>query len=435
MAGYSLDERNPAGLKQNALFLMLNTLMPKAFRLLGRVAPIWNVPGKNFTIVTGFDQVQEVFSRPKDFEVPYEKHMEVLQWDNFLLAMQDTPQYHHIHANTMRLWRPGDADWIASITRSTIADILASGTGTIELIQDVAKPVLLAIVEQYYGVAVPDDPVKRRSFFDGNLAASGFVFTGPSISDKAAKDARAAVDAVWPVIDAAMDAARTRNAGNTGNTGTEIDPTERVPVIDRYYQGDTADFTEDEMRSSLLAMIGGYLPTDTNATGRVMQILMNRPEAMSYVRDAVREGDDAQLLRGVLEALRLNFIIPMLWRRAAGNQLVGEGKPSDDRYEVGGNRILAVSLQAAMFDRRRVADPKSYEPDRPPGDSMVYGHQFHYCVGATISNAILTEMFRALIGAGARQPADKSLQKIRWVGMYPWTMWIDYDLEASEISP
>lgn len=427
MAGYSLAERNPVGLKQNLLFLTLNTVMPKAFRLISRIAPILNGP-KNFTLVTGYDEVQEVFSRPKDFEVPYEKHMEVLRWDNFLLAMQDTPQYHHIHSNTMRLWHSGDTEWIAAITRDTITQILAEGSGTIDLIQDVAKPVLLAIVEQYYGVPVPTDPIERRSFFDGNLAASGFVFTGPKIPDASAADARAAVGAVWPVIDAAMDAARARNAESAGTGAKASD--DRLPVIDRYYQGDTSDFTEDEMRSSLLAMIGGYLPTDTNATGRVMQVLINKPEAMTYVSNAVHAGDDDRLLRGVLEALRLNYIIPMLWRRAAGTQLVGEGKPSDERYEVEGNRILAVSLQAAMFDRRRVGNPKAYDPDRPSGTPMVYGHQFHYCVGAAISNAILIEMFRALVSARARQPADKALRKIRWVGMYPWNMTIDYDVES-----
>ncbi len=424
MAGYSLGERNPPGLKQDLVFLALNTLMPKAFRLVGRVTPILNGP-KSFTLVTGYDEVQEVFSRPKDFEVPFEKHMEVLRWDNFLLAMQDTPRYHHIHSNTMRLWHSGDIEWIASITRHTVNEILAAGTGTIDVIQDVAKPVLLAIVEQYYGVPVPKDSIKRQSFFDGNLAASGFVFTGP-LRESLANDARAAVSAVWPVIDDAMDAARARNADSSGTNSGPSD--HRVSVIDRYFQGDTDQFTEDEMRSSLLAMIGGYLPTDTNATGRVMQVLMKRPEAMRYVTEAVRNGDDDQLLRGVLEALRLNYIIPMLWRRAAGTQLVGDGKPSDDRYEVGGNRILAVSLQAAMFDRRRVENPKAYDPDRRTGTPMVYGHQFHYCVGAAISNAILIEMFRALVSSRARQPADKSLRKIRWVGMYPWNMCIDYDV-------
>ncbi len=443
MAEYSLADLNPAGMKQNLTFLALNNVLPRVLGILTKVAPVWNVPGTNITLVTGFDEVQEVFSRQLDFEVPYEEHVEVLEWDNFVLAMQDTNRYHHVHRNIMALWKSDDVQQIADIARETATEILAGENGTIDLIQELVKPVLLAIVEQYYGVPVPAE--KRQPFFDGNLAGSGFVFSGPKISEKKAEAARAAVAAVWPVIDAAMNDARGRHAGAAAEPGARGDT-----VLDRYYQAeievptDPTDpdgpqsrvplaehFTEAEMRSSMMAMIGGYLPTDTNAAGRIMQTLLTDSEAMSYLRRAVSDGDDDALLQGIHEALRLNYIIPLLWRRSAGNQRLGEGRLPGNQYEIGGNRILAISLQAAMFDRRRVSDPKTFDANRPSGDSMIYGHRFHYCVGSLISDTILTELFRVVLKCDARQPPDESLRDIRWVGMYPWNMWIDYQRSAA----
>ena len=60
-------------------------------------------------------------------------------------------------------------------------------------------------------------------------------------------------------------------------------------------------------------------------------------------------------------------------------------------------------------------------------DSLIYGHRFHYCVGARISDTILLELFKLLLSVNARRPADESLRDVRWVGMYPWNVWIDHD--------
>ena len=423
MSDYSLAALHPAGIKQDLLFFGLNRVLPGALGLLTRFRPVLNVPGSNYTIVTGFDEVQEVFSRQRDFEVPYEAQMEVLEWKNFVLAMQDTDQYHHILGNMMALWRPDDMERIAEIVRHTAGDILQASAGTIDLISDLVTPTLLAIVEQYYGVGVSSE--NQQSFFDGNLAGSGFVFSGPKISDKKAAGARAAAAAVWPVIDAAMDKARTAAAA-----GEPVGDHETV--LDRYYRSDptgadTQEFLEDEMRSSMMAMIGGFLPTDTNATGRIMVTLMENPDARRFVQQAHQGDDDEALLRGLHETLRLNYIIPLLWRRANGDQQLGVASAPDDRTTIADGRILAISLQSAMADRRRVPEPDVFNADRSRDDYLIYGHRFHYCVGARISDTILLELFKLLLSVNARKPEDASRQEIRWVGMYPWNVWIDHD--------
>ena len=403
---YSLDALNPPGFKQNLKFFVLDKLLPSGMNLLSRIAPVWRIPGTNIVFVTGFDEVQEVFSRQHDFEVPYEEQVKVLDWPYFLLALQDTAEYWSIRGNVRRLWRDGDLDRVRQIARETADRMLDEHAGSIDLIQELVKPVLLAVVERYYGVAVPDGV--KQPFFDGNLAGSGFVFSGPKISAKSAANAKSAVREVWPVIDSAMQAAQRDPDTNT--------------VLGRYYTEDFGDFPPAQMRSSVMAMIGGYLPTDTNASGRIMEVLLGNTRAMDFVTDAATRNDQPALLRGLHEALRLNYIIPILWRRAAKDTYIGEG--SKKLRSVLRGRILAMSLQSAMRDGKRVAAPKQFNPDRSPDVNMMYGHNFHYCVGDQISDAILTELFQALLTRAPQR--SRARRKTRWVGMYPWNLYLDY---------
>ena len=373
--------------------------------LLRRIAPVWHVPWTNLVVVTGFDPVQEVFSRQFDFEVPYEQRVKILDWHGFLLALQDTPEYYDMQGGITRLWRSEDTDRVAAIARDTTDSVLTATRGDLDLIQDLVKPVLLAIVEQYYGVTVP--PALSQPFFDGNLASSGFMFSGPKITEKQTATALNAIGGVWPVIDAAMATARVHP-----------DPT---TVLGRYYaEGHQDCFSEPKMRSALMAMIGGYLPTDTNASGRIMELLLDRRAAMRFAMEAANSDQDELLLHGLQEALRLNYIIPILWRRAAKDTCLGEGTAK--LRTVRQDRILAASLQAAMLDKRRIKHPKRFDPYRSPTVRMVYGHQFHYCIGEAISNTVLVEIFKGVLKRGPRRSSRR--RKTRWVGDYPWNLWL-----------
>ncbi|MBV9484580.1 MAG: cytochrome P450 [Frankiaceae bacterium] len=404
---FSLARRNPPGLRQNLSRFAFAVVLPALMRLLCRLSPVCRIPGTNLVIITGFDSTQEVYSRHVDFEVPYEERVKILRWQGFVLALQDTPEYHDMYDNISRLWQPADTTRVQEIARRTAETILAETWEELDFIQDLVKPVLMAIVEQHYGVTVPDEQL--QPFFDGNLAGSGFLFSGPWITKKQRETGAAAIDGVWPVLDAAMAAACANP-----------DPT---TVLGRYYSGgpDPA-FSEAKLRSALMTMIGGYLPTCANASGRIMDVLLSRKDAMQFMQEAVHAKQDDSVLTGLMEALRVNYIIPFLWRRAAQDTYLGEG--TTRRRTVRKGKILAVSLPTAMYDRRRIEHPKRFDPGRSPAVRMVYGHQFHHCIGASIANTVLVEMFKAVL---TRQPAPARKaknRKNRWVGAYPWNLWL-----------
>jgi cytochrome P450 len=306
--------------------------------------------------------------------------------------------------NISRPWQPGDTTRVHEIARTTTESILTAAHGELDFMQDLVKPVLMAIVERHYGVTVPPDQL--QPFFEGNLAGSSFVFGGPKITKEQIASGTAAVGAVWPVLDAAM-----------ANARTNPDPT---TILGRYYSGGVPDpaFTEAKMRSALMTMIGGYLPTCTNASGRIMDVLLSRPEAMQFTQAAVRAGRDDYVLTGLLEALRVNYIIPILWRRVARDTYVGEG--TKKRRALRKDRMLAVSLQTAMSDKRRVKKPKRFDPDRAHAVRLGYGHEFHYCIGAAIANAVLIEMFKGVLRRDPVRPSRRA--KTQWVGAYPWNL-------------
>jgi cytochrome P450 len=56
---------------------------------------------------------------------------------------------------------------------------------------------------------------------------------------------------------------------------------------------------------------------------------------------------------------------------------------------------------------------------------MVYGHEFHHCIGSSIANTVLVEMFKGVLKRHPARPAHRERnRKDRWVGAYPWNLWL-----------
>ena len=84
--------------------------------------------------------------------------------------------------------------------------------------------------------------------------------------------------------------------------------------------------------------------------------------------------------------------------------------------------MIYISFLSAMLDARRVPNPKHFDPSRPDDVYMIYGHQFHYCVGAQISDAMMKEIFMALM---KRNPRARG--KMKLLGNFPWNLIVEYD--------
>lgn len=399
--------KRPGPVAQFLTTLLVRRVIPFSFGVLRRVAPVFRFPFTNTVIVTSFDYVQEVFQRQNDFPVPYQRQVDHLDWKpTFLLAMKDTPAYWETLKHVKELWRTSDLDFVREIAHDVSEAKLKEAGGRIDAIQGLMVPVTEAVIERYYGVPIPAET--RQSFFDACMHVAGFLFGSQSLAPKVVASAQQAAAVVWKVIDDAIAAAHKN-------------PLPDTTIIGRCHAQKIVD--DQQLRSYLMGMIMGYLPTNTLANGHAFDMILHDRDAYRIGCDAGRREDKDLMLRVVRESLRISYILPGLWRTAPEDQVIGIG--SHKTYKIEKGRMIYISGMSAMLDSRRIVEPKKFDPDRSPDVYLVYGYHFHYCVGAAIADVMMQEIFTSLL---SRSP--KPVGKMTFNGNFPWNLTITYSDEA-----
>ena len=403
---FSLDDTRPGPIGQFFTTLLVRQLIPATFGFLRKVAPVFRFPFTNTVIVTSFDNVQEVFQRQNDFPVPYQRQINYLDWNpTFLLAMKDTPAYWETLKQVKELWRMSDLDFVRQIAREVSEAELEKAGGRIDAIQGLMVPVTEAVIKRYYGVPIPAED--KQSFFDGCMHVAGFLFGSQSLAPKAVASAQDAISIVWKVIDEAIAAAHKK-------------PLPDTTIIGRCHAQKIVD--DQHLRSYLMGMIMGYLPTNTLANGHAFDTILQNKDGYRFGLEAAGAGDRTGMLHVVKEALRISYILPGLWRTAPEDQEIGIG--STKTYKIKKGRMVYISGMSAMLDSRRIAKPYEFNPNRSRDVYLIYGYHFHYCVGAAIADVMMEEIFIALL---RREP--KPVGKMTFNGNFPWNLVITYKSE------
>jgi len=436
------DPKPPGRFAQAMTNFVFSKAMPAIFSFLRIFAPVFPIPipGANTTLLTRFDDVQEVFSRNKDFVVPYIDMADGLKWDpTFVLAMKHNDEaYKHMIGNMRALWLDSDLKHITEISDRVSQDALNAHDGEIDAVQDLMLPAVLHVLKDYYGMPMVGlkerDEVtnKKRKYEDlsdeekhnmarldafvtGTNAIAGYVFGPQTLNDKKIRNIHWAGNSVWPYLYEA-----TNNYGD--NAPGEDTIIGRARSLRERHE---MSITDAELRSILLGMIAGFLPTNTNANGKAFDVLMKIPHAKVEAQKAVDRGDDDALLGIIYEAQRHQYILPGLWRVTEKEQKLRIGRERQKKIKKG--RLLYISGMSAMFDKRRVEKPKEFIGNRSRDTYLIYGHRFHYCIGAHLSDKMMLAMFKALF---SRHAEYKQGEKARFRGNIPWNILITYDKEA-----
>jgi cytochrome P450 len=400
-------DKRPGPVAQFLTTFVVRRVIPVSFAVLRRFAPVFRFPFTNTVIVTSFDYVQEVFQRQNDFPVPYQRQVDHLDWKpTFLLAMKDTPAYWETLRQVKELWRTSDLDFVREIAHDVSEAALEKSGGRIDAIQGLMVPVTEAVIERYYGVPIPAET--REKFFSACMQVAGFLFGSQSLAPKVVANAQAAAAVVWKVIDDAIAAAHKN-------------PLPDTTIIGRCHADKIVD--DQHLRSYLMGMIMGYLPTNTLANGHAFDMILNNPDAYRIGCEVGASGDKEQMLRVVRESLRISYILPGLWRTAPEDQVIGIG--SKKTYKVEKGRMIYISGMSAMLDSRRIEQPKKFDPNRSPDVYLVYGYHFHYCVGAAIADVMMEEIFTSLL-----RRVPKQVGKMTFNGNFPWSLNITYNQES-----
>ena len=409
---------------------------------LGRVAVKWfkriRIPFTNFVIVLGFDLFQEVFTRWQDFPVPHDdktkpKDQGGVGWEPpFLLARPNTDTaYQKMHQYTREIFfdhidpNTGEKfiDQLPQIAKDTFEGLLPDPVGNVPAERDLGweytYPGFLTIFEEFFGITIQD--ADQVAFVCDLLVVSGFFFSSAKASTKPAKykSAQKAFDHAWGLLLTVVEEARNNPANAKGALKYAVEMDDGAGNY---------TLSNDEITSYFLGMILGSVPTNGNAHARILEMLLKNKDAWDtawYYREREFHPDkDPEFLAVLHECLRMNYILPGLWRVANKDGLViGEG----EKYElknIKNETVLLVSGMAAMHDPKHFDNRFEFRSDRSYWAYLNYGHQMHFCVGWDMSNIMLLEYFRALVVRKFRKNPNGT---IKGRSMFPWKFDVLYD--------
>lgn len=373
----------------------------------------WPIPVyKGWAAVFRYDDVAEALQNDRDVAVPFGPKIEKLNGGpNFVLGMQDGPAYREVHRETMNVFPRGDnEEVIAPMAYREAKRLLDEGQGRIDGVSGFLTLVPTLICEQYYGLNVPD----KFDFGRWTIAMSTYMFGNPTDDPKLEKAALAAGDLMRPIIDDAIARAKADPSAKT------------VAAALARRQAQAPEAMPDEtIRSILIGMVTGFVPTNTMGSGHMLDLLLDKPEWMEQARAAARSGNDDLLKRCLFEAMRFWPLNPGPFRVTARDVTIAAGTRRAKTIPAGTKMLL--STQSAMHDPRRVSDPGRFDPHRDTTDYMLMGFGLHWCIGAPLAYAQITRCFKALLERDNVRRAPGKDGKMTTFGPFPEHLYVLYD--------
>jgi len=378
--------------------------------VLRRVRPL--MATRAFGYVTLADDVLEVLSDFEHFGVPaYNERMTEISGP-FILGLDDTDLYGHDHRALRAAIRAEDLPMLAERTLSIARRHVRASAGRLDVVRELADPTIDEVIGAYFGTPGPDGGVQVRWARD--IFAHIFLNVGASAAVR--ERALAAADQMRPHLDAQIAARRD-----------ELKEGHRVPddVLARLLRDPPREggLRDIAVRHNLIGLIAGWIPTASKAFACAVDEILRRPPVLERVRRAAREGDHETMWRCLLEALRFQPQTWALLRTCVGDHTVAAGTRRATRFRAG-SRVL-VATQSAMFDSRRVADPRSYRVDRPLEDYLHFGHGLHACFGREINRVHLPAMATALFEGPPVTRADTG-RGLQYDGAYPASLPVQF---------
>ena len=368
----------------------------------GHLAPIfgflrlfWPVPHAGSTwMLTRYDDVRAGFLDDRAFMVPYKEKLDVIMGGvPFFLGMSDTTEYWR-DVNAMRaIVRPADIrDRLIPAMNKRAEDVVAAGNGEIEVVDTLIRQLTFDVLNEYFGVAAPpgvDLRVWATRLFE-------FQFADQSNDPVLRKEVDQYAPRLQNLIDQLIADRRT--------SGVDIDDVLGRALAAQAGSADAeaAGYSDKQIRSALIGFVAGGLPQPPMIAPQALEQLLRRPDALAGAQDAARRNDDVALAGYVFEALRFDPLAPAMPRVTTQDVTVAYG--TSRAVTIPRGATVYLSFLSAMRDPRRVADPETFNPRRPPSDYIHFGMGLHQCFGIHINMALVPLMLKPLLRrAGLRR--------------------------------
>ena len=275
---------------------------------------------------------------------------------------------------------------VQQLTDELVEAILAGGTGTADLIHELAFPLPIYAICDLLGVP-PEDQDDFRDWAGMMIRHGGGPRGGVA---RSVKKMRAYL--------AELIHRKRAEPGDDLISG----------LIRASDHGE--HLTEGEAAAMAFILLFAGFETTVNLIGNGTLALLRHPDQRERFEQAVAADDTALLATAVEELLRYDGPVELAtWRFATepleiGGESIGRGDP------------VLVVLAAADRDPERFPDPDRLDVSRRDNQHLGYGHGIHYCLGAPLARleaqTALSTLLRRLPGLRLAVDPDD----LRWRG-------------------
>ena len=280
---------------------------------------------------------------------------------------------------------------IRLLARAVLDDALPpGGSSHLDFVESIAKQLPMRMLGRLLGVPDADGPwlVERGDALLGNFDPD---FTDHPVGLSDTDEFKAVPFRSPAALDLyryADEQAAARRASPSDDVITDL----LVPTID----GDR--LTEREFKNFFVLLVAAGNDTTRYTMTAGIKALIERPDQLDQLRDAITRGDDTLVDSGVEEILRW-ATVTMHFRRTATRDT-----------ELGGHAIRAgdkvvIWYVSADYDDDAFTDPFVFDIRRNPNPQVAFGLMSpHLCLGAQLARMEIKILFQELLPrlAGAR---------------------------------
>ena len=346
------------------------------FRKVLACGPVYRIPGRDYLLVTGFEECADVVKNNQDFSsifsfspygaglpLPFKpegddisEQIEAHRNKDDLLVTYDGPFHAASRAILSKLFTPSrlrdNEAFMTEYASQQAEKVIAKGG--CEFIGDFALPFATSVISDLLGVPLAD----RQLFMDA-IAAS------PTIGAVKADDVRTQVPHFEFMSDFFTGYIESRRANPQPDVLHEL-------ATAKYPDGSTPELNEI-VKLAMFLFVGGR-GSSSKFLASCLLFVAEHPDLQKKLRD------DRQLIPTFIEeVLRLEGTTKATFRLARKNTRIGD-------TEIPAGTKVAVLFGAANRDPRRWTNPDAFDMERPRlREHLAFGRGVHTCAGAPLA--------------------------------------------------
>jgi cytochrome P450 len=341
--------------------------------------PVWQPPGRDYLIVTGFAEMVEISNNSRDFSsiiglagaaaaLPFEpqgsditaqieaSRPSILGGDQ--VVMLDDEPHTKLRSLMNRLFTPSrlkaNEAFIAAYSDRIVAEMVAKGD--CDLINEVATPFVTLVIADLLGVPADD----RQTFMDMIEASPAPGNLDETLNDFSGE--------MHPMV--AM-------TGYFYRYISERQGTPRDDILTELALAEYADGTRPSMMDLMtlgVFIFGAGQDTSAKLLGNAMRYIIDVPGLQQQLRA------DPSLIPAMLEeVLRLEGSTKQLGRLARRDTKIGD-------LEIKAGTKILICVPAANRDPKRWENPNDFVLNRPKiREHLAFGRGKHVCAGAPLA--------------------------------------------------